>query len=84
MNQNQVADAAPRIAEAYAIVDRMGRLQGIVTIGEEFGQILVASGHKNDGIAILRRSLEGCRKLGYEQDAQRLKSLIAEIESKES
>ena len=83
MDQNQADDAAPRIAEAYAIVDRMGRLEGIVTIGEVFGQTLVATGRKNDGIAILRRSLEGYRKLGREQDVERLQSLIAKIESKE-
>ena len=63
--------------------NRIGRLEGIAAIGVAFGQILAASGQKEQGLAVLRTSLEGFRKLGRHDTAQGVEQLIAKIQGDE-
>jgi hypothetical protein len=70
----------PRIAEAYAIVRQMGRAEGIAAIGERFGQMLAANGHRENGLEVLRRSAATYRQLGRNNDAAEVETLIRQIE----
>jgi tetratricopeptide (TPR) repeat protein len=81
--QGRIKDAAPRFAEAYEIVNRIGRLKGIAVIGEIYGQILASSGQKEQGLAVLRTSLEGFRKLGRHEAAQKVEQLMVQIQGVE-
>jgi tetratricopeptide (TPR) repeat protein len=80
LGRDDVAKAAPLIAEAYAIVDQIGRLEGICAIGEVFGQILIAAGQREEGLAVLHRSEEGFRRMGRTANAERIAALIRQLE----
>ena len=79
-SRDDVEKAAPRIIEAYQIVERLGRLDGICVIGVTLGQLLIAAGERDAGLAVLRRSEQGYRRLQRYDDADGVAALIAEIE----
>jgi tetratricopeptide (TPR) repeat protein len=79
LGRGDVAKAAPLIAEAYAIVDQIGRLEGICTIGAIFGQILIAAGQREGGLAVLHRSEEGFRRMGRTAEAEQIAALIRQF-----
>ncbi|WP_156921490.1 CHAT domain-containing protein [Desulfovibrio inopinatus] len=74
MTHGKMEDAAPKIAEAYALFSAMGRLEGIAVIGQFFGQLLIVSGHHDEGLDVLQRSVDGFRQLSREADAQEVES----------
>ena len=78
--RGDITKAAPLIAEAYAIVDQIGRLAGICAIGEVFGQILIAAGQREEGLAVLLRSEEGFRRMGRVANAEQIAALIRQLE----
>jgi hypothetical protein len=80
LGRGDVAKAAPLITEAYLIVDQIGRLEGICVIGEVFGQILIAAGRREEGLAVLHRSEEGFRRMGCTADAERIAASIRQLE----
>lgn len=79
LSRQDFARAAPLIAEAYQIVDGLGRLDGICTIGVTWGQMLAAAGDRERGLTVLRRSQEGFLKLGRASDAAQVAQLIAAV-----
>ena len=79
-NRGDGEKAAPRVIEAYQIVDRLDRLDGICVIGVALGQLLIAAGERDRGLAVLRRSEQGYRRLQRYGDADRVAALIAKIE----
>jgi hypothetical protein len=80
LNRGDVEKAAQRITEAYQIVDHLGRLDGICVIGVTHGQLLIAAGERDAGLAVLRRSEQGYRRLQRYDDADGVAALIAKIE----
>jgi tetratricopeptide (TPR) repeat protein len=77
--QRKNADAALRIAEAYSIVERIGRAEGIAVVGSVFAQILAAAGEHEQALAVLRRSAEMYRRLDRSDDAEAVEKLIEEL-----
>jgi tetratricopeptide (TPR) repeat protein len=77
--QRRFEDARSRIGEAYAIVLRFGRAEGIAVVGVRLGQILAANDQRDEALVVLRRSAEMFRKLGQEDDAQQAERLIAKL-----
>jgi hypothetical protein len=61
--------AMPRLAEAYGILLRLGRADGIAVVGMTYGQILAAAGKVDDALAVLGTSATIFRKLGRERSA---------------
>jgi tetratricopeptide (TPR) repeat protein len=80
LSRGQVQQAAPQIVEAYQIVDRLGSLDGICVIGAVFGQLLIAMGQRDEGLAVLRRAEQGYRQLQRPGRAEAVATLIAELE----
>jgi tetratricopeptide (TPR) repeat protein len=72
-------DGIPRIVEAYAIVQRLGRAEGIAVIGQVLGQILAASGELDQAHQVLRGSAEMYSRLGRTEDAQEVERMIREL-----
>jgi tetratricopeptide (TPR) repeat protein len=67
------------VVEAYNIVLRLGRAEGIAVIGLTYGQILAAVNKPDEALAVLQRSAEMFRKLGQEDNAQQAERFIAEL-----
>jgi hypothetical protein len=80
LNRGDMEKAAPRVIEAYQIVDRLDRLDGICVIGVVFGQLLIAAGERDMGLAVLHRSEQGYRRLQRDDDADAVAALIARLE----
>jgi tetratricopeptide (TPR) repeat protein len=80
--ERKIDDAIPRIMDAYGIVARLGRAEGIAVIGRLFGQILVANDKSAEARVVLQRSADAFRKLGREADAQEVEELICELNLK--
>lgn len=72
-------DAVPRIIEAYEIVSRLGRADGIAVIGMALGQILAGRGEREGARHVLRRSAEMFLKLGLEDNAKAADDLIRHL-----
>jgi tetratricopeptide (TPR) repeat protein len=81
LSRGDIEKAVPMIAEAYQIFDRIQRLYGICVIGITFGQNLVAAGEREAGLAVLRRSQEGLRKMQQHAKADQVAALIQSIEN---
>lgn len=81
LSQGNMGDAVPRVLEAYALVERMGRAEGIAAIGSVHGQLLIAAGMRHEGLAVLERSVEELVKLGRDGDAEHLRTLIGKAVS---
>jgi len=91
LSRNDVAKAAPMIVEAYQLCDHIGRLEGICVIGTTLGQLLIADGQREQGLAVLQRSEQGYRQMqrseqGYRQmqrhrDADQVAALIDQLQA---
>ena len=80
LNRNEIQAAAPKIAKAYQLFMQIGRLDAICVVGSTYGQLLYASGRREDSLTVLHRSAEGYRQLGQEAQAQNIEALIAKID----
>ena len=77
--ERNIGDAIPRIIEAYAIVERLGRAEGIAVIGTAFGQILAVQEESDEARRVLRRSAEMYRMMGLTNDARAVEELIRKL-----
>jgi tetratricopeptide (TPR) repeat protein len=73
--------AVPKLAEAYSILDRIGRLEGVCIVGVTLGQFLVTTGEREGGLAMLRRSEAGFRRLHMDAMAERVAAIIGKTET---
>jgi tetratricopeptide (TPR) repeat protein len=80
LSRGDVNEAAPKIFEAYTLVDQMGLLEGIAAIGVVHEQLLIAANGRDGGLAVLGRSEAGFRKLGQEGMADKVTEVISKIE----
>ena len=76
LERKKFDEAFPHVAEAYAIAERLDLADGISVIGAVFGQLLVASGDADEGIRVLRKSLDAYRKLGRAEQAAQVQGII--------
>ncbi|MCA9707373.1 MAG: CHAT domain-containing protein [Myxococcales bacterium] len=67
--------------EAYRINLELQRLEGIVFVGLDLGQLLVAAGQRSSGFEILERSRQGLLRLGRTALAEQVAGLIATAEA---
>ena len=72
-------DAIPRIFEAYGIVTRLGRAEGIAAIGMTVGRILAANDRPDEARQVLQRSAEMFGKLGHREAAEQARDLIRKL-----
>ena len=79
LDRGKHSKMVPMIEEAYRIVDRLGRLEGICAIGYTLGQILVGAGRREEGLAVLRRSEAGFRQMNRGSEADMVASLILNL-----
>ena len=79
LGRGNVGEAAPLIVEAYQLCDRLNRLEGICVIGMTLGQLLIATDRRDEGLAVLRRSEEGFRRMQRHSEADEVAALIARL-----
>ena len=79
MNAENFQQTYENLAQAYAILVKIGRLDGICVVGGDLGRILCMDGHKEEGLEILTRSRDGFTKLGQPQMAAQIDQMIAAI-----
>ena len=76
MQKEDYPNAFLHLQESYAILLKLGRLDGIIYVGLDLGQFLCAIGEKEQGAAVLSRSRDGFRKLGQEAQARQVQALL--------
>jgi hypothetical protein len=76
--EQKIDDAVPRILEAYGIVSKLGRAEGIAVIGTYVGQILAAS-KPDDARAVLRRSAQSTEGSDVKKAPRRLRSRFSSL-----
>ena len=69
--------AFEHFAASYAINLQLGRLDGICFVGLDLGQLLCAAGQREEGLAILQRSLAGFQKLGRAREMLQTEAVLA-------
>ena len=79
LGRGNVGEAVPLIVEAYQICDRLNRLEGICVIGMTLGQLLIANDRRDQGLAMLRRSEEGFRRMQRHSEADEVAALITRL-----
>ncbi|MEM9294025.1 MAG: tetratricopeptide repeat protein [Acidobacteriota bacterium] len=81
LRQDEHQAAFDHFAKSYQLNLQLGRLDGIAFVGLDLGQMLCAGGNLEEGRTILQRSLEGFRKLGLQQEANRVEQILASLPS---
>jgi len=84
LRQERVGDAVPCIVEAYPIFERLGRAAGIAAIGPVYGQILIARDRRDEGLAVLQRSAQAARMIGWAEQATNIDNLRQTLENDEA
>jgi len=74
----------PCIVEAYPIFERLGRAAGIAAIGPVYGQILIARDRRDEGLAVLQRSAQAARMIGWAEQATNIDNLRQTLENDEA
>ena len=75
--------ALPRVAEAYGLLARLGRAEGLAVVGSVHGQFLVAGGQVGEGVVVLQRAADAYRKLGLDDSAQGVSKLLEHIRNEQ-
>ncbi len=81
LERHEVYDAIDRLTESWAIILKTGRAVGIAMIGDVLGQVLAATGDKEQAAGVLQRCLEAYRVLGRHDEAARVEAFIAKLPS---
>jgi tetratricopeptide (TPR) repeat protein len=81
IQQKKWQAAFDHLAEAYAINLKLGRLDGISFVGLDLGQLLCMAGQRDKGMKVLTQSRDGFLKLGQQQMAQQVQSLLDKFSS---
>lgn len=79
MQRGNAQAAADHLTESYGVLLKLGRLDGICTVGVDLGHLLCSAGQKEKGLPILERSRDGFRQLGREDYAKEVQGLIDQI-----
>ncbi|MGJ4927878.1 CHAT domain-containing protein [Bradyrhizobium sp. HKCCYLS2038] len=81
LHRKSFGEALQGMAEAYAIVLRLGQADGIAVVGATLGRILAARGETcGEAREILQRSASTFRRMGLESKAREVEEIIAKFE----
>lgn len=81
LDEGNLKAAVPKLVEAYDILIRLGRAEGIAAIGLTYGDILKAVGETDKARTVLARSANIFRKLGRTADAEVAEERISQLGS---
>src|SRR5208282_258554 len=70
LRQRHIQQAFEHLAASYDISLKLGRLDAICQVGQDFGQLLCARGDPEKGLAVLERSRDGFVKLARQENAR--------------
>jgi tetratricopeptide (TPR) repeat protein len=70
LRQQHFGQAFEHLAASYDITLKLGRLDAICYVGQDFGQVLCARGDTEKGLAVLERSRDGFVKLARPENAR--------------
>lgn len=79
LTRNQPAEAFKRLSEAYEIAENMRIPDGLMTVGEWYGQLLLQRGEQKKGLSVLKTALQAATQLGQEEHANHLQELIDQL-----
>jgi tetratricopeptide (TPR) repeat protein len=74
-----VVEVAPKLAEAYSILEKIGRAEPLAAVGFSYGQMLAGVGKRDQAIAVLRTSAAASRKLGQSEQVAQMEQLIEQL-----
>jgi tetratricopeptide (TPR) repeat protein len=80
VQQRKWQEAFDHLSRSYAINLRLGRLDGICTVGVDLGLLLCASGQREEGLKILTLSRDGFLQLGRPGYTEQVQQLITQSE----
>ncbi|MCB1007886.1 MAG: tetratricopeptide repeat protein [Acidobacteria bacterium] len=75
--------ALPRLAEAWSHLTRTGRVDALAVVGSTFGQVLLSVGAMDEAQQVLSVASQCWRKLGQDDEAQKVEALLAHISALE-
>lgn len=67
------------LAESFALLTRLGRLDGVAAVGGLLGQLLARTGSPREARAALIAAADASARLGQDEEAARMQSLADEI-----
>ncbi len=76
LQREQHDRAIPRLLEAWGILERLGRTEGLAVVGRTLGQLLAGAGLRDEARAVLGISAGAWRKLGRGQEAEAVEALL--------
>ena len=79
LRQQHFEQAFEHLAVSYDINLKLGRLDAICSVGQDFGQLLCVAGDREKGLAVLERSRDDFVKLGRPENSSYVQSIINEI-----
>ena len=82
--QERFEEARARIAEAWPLIVKLGRPDGIAAIGGTYGELLAAAGVFDEARNVLGQAAAAFRKIGNAVEAARIEATIADINKQQS
>ncbi len=76
-----IQEAAPKLAEAHALVERMNHAEGLAQVGAAFGPVLFRTGKPEQGRAVLTRSIECFTLMGDNNQAEKVTAVLHALEN---
>ena len=84
LEREQFEQAFPRLAEAWPLMVKLGRPDGIAAIGGVFGQFLAGAGALDEARNVLGQAAAAYRKLGLAAQAAQIEATMADINKRQS
>jgi len=79
--QGRHQPAFDKLSESFALLMQLGRVEGLGAVGAMLGQILLASGDRENGGKVLGIAIQSLRKMGRDDDARQLQELLDQGEA---
>jgi hypothetical protein len=84
LERKQFDRAFPRVAEAWPLIVKLGRPDGIAFLGGVFGQFLAAADLPDEACNVLGPTAAAYRKLGRAAQAAEVEAMMADINNRSS
>ncbi len=79
VQQQKWQEAHDHLAESYAILLKLGRLDGVCMVELQLGQLLCRARQREQGIAMLTRSRDGFARLGWQRELQLTQAILDKL-----
>jgi tetratricopeptide (TPR) repeat protein len=77
LNRHDLLSALKRLDEAWSILSRIDRVEGLAVVGSTYGEVMAMQGQHDQARKVLAVAIQCWRKLGRINEAIRVEAILA-------